>query len=144
MYYIRKMCLDDYEEVVNMFYDFYKEVHSNRIIGYKYRYYETVIEWVNENKDIVVCVKGDTIVGFTMSYIISNGLTKPFYQCEIAYVKPKYRKTRASYLLYNNAVNYAKENNLLIVTNSRIENGVSDMVQKHFGCKATYTVNEKG
>ena len=141
---IRLFSLSDYEEVVDMLYNFYLEVYPDRKIGFKYAYYEKVSNWINTNKDIVVCLKDDKIVGFTMCYFDTNdGLTEPIYQCEIAYVKPEYRKTRAAYMLYNNAVKLAEENKIMIVSNSRVENGVSDMVQKHFGCEPKFIVNER-
>ena len=61
-----------------------------------------------------------------------GGLTEAIYNCEYAYVKPEFRKTKAAYLLYHNAYNYSKELGLNVVTNGRVENGVSKMMKKHF------------
>ena len=132
MYILRNMKLSDYEEVVDMLYMFYKEVYNDRKIGIKYRFYEKVIDWVNNKLDIIVSIHNDNITGFSLCYKVTDGLTESYYMCDIAYVKEEYRKGRSAYMLYNNAKQYANENNLRIVTNSRIENGVSDMVKKHF------------
>lgn len=137
---LRKFGLSDYEETVEMLYAFYKEVYSHRKISPKYFYYQAVTHWINTKKDIVlVANKDNTIVGFSMCHIDDNGcLTEQTYCGEIAYVKPEYRKTRAAYLLYKNAVEYASEKGLTWVSSSRVENGVSDMVKKHFDCKEMF------
>lgn len=128
----------DYEEVVNMYYDFNTEIYPNRIIGMKIRYYEKVLEWIKNKVHIVVSHKDDIITGFSMCYVDTSGLTEPMYQCDICYVKPEFRKGRSAYLLYNNAVSFAKDNNIGIVSEARIENGTDEMCIKHFDMKPTY------
>lgn len=143
MYSLKTFKLDSYEELVSMFYDMYCEIYHDRKIGLKYRYYQKVIEWIEKNHNIIVCYKDNIAVGFTLSYMVQDGLTEPYYFGELAYVKPEYRKTRASYMLYKNVVNYAEELGMLLVSNSRIENGVDSMVQKHFNTTPTYITVER-
>lgn len=133
---IRPFFLSDYENVVDMYYDFVKEVFSNRKIGDKYFFSKAVMNWINTGKHIMVVEKDNSIIGFSMAYVDEyGGLTEPFYNGEIAYVKPEFRHSKAVYLLYNNVVEVAKEMNLLIVANGRVENGIDAMIKKHF--KAT-------
>lgn len=134
---LRPFFLSDYEAVVDMYYDFTREVFTERKIGYKYFFYKTVQEWIKKGNDIVLVTTDDgEIVGFSMAFYDDfGGLTEPFYNGEIAYVKPEYRKSKAAYLLYNNVVEVAKERNLLIVANGRVENGIDKMIKKHY--KAT-------
>lgn len=132
---LRRFNLDDYEEVVEMFYEFNKEVFGEiRTINPKYFYYKEVIAWINSSKHIVLSVdNNDIVTGFTLCYVDNfNSLTSSIYNCEYAYVKPKYRKGRSAYMLYKNGDKVAKELGLNLFTNGRVENGVSDMIEKHF------------
>lgn len=139
MYKLVNFSLVHYEELVDMFYEFMKEVYYDRKIGLKYAYYIRVNEWIERKCHIVVCLKDDIPIGFTMSYIDNmGGLTEPVYQGEIAYVKPEYRKTRASYLLYSNVVQFAEESGIKLVSRSRIENGIDKMIKKHYNVVAKY------
>lgn len=140
---LREFKIDDYEELVDMYYEFYKET-SKRKIYPKYFYYKDVIEWINKNKKIVLAIKEDIIIGFnTFYYTENNGLTEPYIMGEICYVKPEFRNSRAAYLLYNNCVEYAKENKLPLTANGRIENGVNKLIEKHFRVTPTYITFEK-
>ena len=140
---IRKFSIKDYEEVVNMHYEFCKEVYPNRAIGAKYAFYLLIDKWITSNCDIVVAYNKDEICGFSMCFVNNmDGLTEPVYQAEIAYIKPQHRKGRAAYLLYNNAYQYAKEQELKIVTLSRTINKVDEMVNKHFNLNKTYIMYE--
>lgn len=141
---VRLFTLSDYEEVVNMLYEMNKEVYQDRVIGHKYSYYMNVSDWITNKLDIYIAEKDGEICGFTMSYIDTYyGLTEPLYRGELAYVKPKYRRGKAAYLLYNNIVSKAKELGLIIVSHSRIENKVDKMVEKHFNAVPKYTVIER-
>ena len=141
-----KFTLDDYEEVVDMFYELNKEFYRDiRIIGPKYFYYKAVTNWIADKKHIILCKdKKGIIVGFTMSYIDAVcGLTETVYNGELAYVKPKYRNTRAAYLLYNNVASVAKELKLNLSSNSRVENGVDKMIEKHFTTNKVFSNYER-
>lgn len=142
---IRKFNLDDYEQVVDMFYELNKEVYDGiRKISPIYFYYKAVIGWINDGKHIVVAEYNNQLVGFTLAYIDDvSGLTEKVYNGELAYVRPKYRNGRASYMLYNNVVSFAKENNLNLVSNSRVANGVDKMVEKHFSPEKMFINFEK-
>jgi hypothetical protein len=136
--------LEDYEELVDMYYEFNREVYPDRLIGHRYFYYKTIMEWIHSNKDVIIVKKNGTIVGFSMSFVNDNGgLTETVYSGEMAYVKPEYRKTRAAYLLYRNVSEVAIEKKLTLVANGLATNGVSDMIRKHFDCKEMFTNFER-
>ena len=136
---LHKLTLKDYEEVVDMYYNFMKEVYPERIIGERYFFYKEVMSWINNSRNVILVKKGSITVGFSMAYLDQNsGLTEAVYNGVIAYVKPEYRKTRAAYLLYKNMSDVAEENNLTVVANGLVTNGVSDMISKHFDCKEMF------
>lgn len=142
---LRQITLDDYEEVVNMYYNFMIEVFGNkRQISPKYFYYKQVIDWINSNKHIIVAYNDKEICGFSLCYIDNmNGLTEDIYNAEVCYVKPEYRNTRASYMLYHNGSNMAKDLGLNLYVNGRIDNGVSKMIEKHFNLESTFINYER-
>ena len=128
--------LPDYEEVVNMYYEFTKEVYPTRKTGERYFFYKEVMYWISNRKNVVIVRKDDIIVGFSMSYIDSGcGLTNETYNGEIAYIKPEYRMTRAAYMLYSNIFERSKELRLTLVVNGNIATGSSDLIEKHSDCK---------
>lgn len=132
--YLRKFQLKDYEEVVDMYYQFITEIFSEkRKISPKYFYYQKVSDWINSKKNIIIAEKNKVIVGFSMSFIDEfDGLTEPIYNGETIYVKPEFRKTRAGYMLYHNTVKYSEEIGLNIMANGRVENKIDKMIEKHF------------
>lgn len=143
---LREFRLDDYEEVVDMFYDFIKEVfETNRKISPKYFFYKQVTSWINQRRHIVLAVNNeDKIVGFSCCYIDEfDCLTESVYNCEYAYVKPAYRNTRAAYMLFKNGSSKANDLGLNLVTNGRIENGVDNMMEKHFNLQRRFTNFER-
>ena len=136
---LRKLELDDFEEVVDMYYSFTKEVYPDRKIGKRYFFYKEVMSWINNSRDVILVEKDDIIVGFSLSYIdLNGGMTEKIYNGVIAYVKPEYRKTRAAYLLYKNVSDYAKEQELTLMANGLATNGVSDMIRKHFSAEEMF------
>lgn len=140
---IRKFQVDDFEELVEMYYNFICEVHHNRKIGAKYFFYRKVMEWINKGLDIILADDNGKLAGFTLAYIDDmKGITEPVYQGDMCYVKPEYRKGRAAYMLYKNVYNYGKEQGLLVTSNGRIENGIDQMVIKHFNAKPTFQIIE--
>ena len=140
---LHKFNIDDYEELVNMYYNFTKEIYSSRKIGSKYFFYRKVSDWINASYDIILAKDGSKVVGYTLCHVDDMlGLTETVYDCEMAYVKPEYRKGRAAYLMYKNAYAYAKEKGLTITSLGRIENGVDDMMIKHFNLKPMFTLLE--
>lgn len=140
---LSKFQLSDYEQVVNMYYEFTKEVYPNRKIGERYFFYKVVQKWINDGADIVIATEGMIPIGFSVCYKDEfGGLTEPIYQCDIAYVKPHKRKSRAAYLLYNNAYEYAKQLGLKVSTSGRTSNKVDKMMMKHFNLTQTFTTLE--
>jgi hypothetical protein len=143
---LRAFKLDDYEEVVDMYYNFNNEVYgSYREMGAKYFYYKVVQEWINTNKHIIVSHdKEDKVTGFTLCFVDTfSGLTESIYNCEICYVKPEFRNTRAAYLLYNNGYSKAKDLGLNIYTSGRIENNVDKLMCNHFNLEPKF-INMEG
>ncbi len=131
--------LPDYEELVDMYYEFTKDVYSERTMGERYFFHKEITSWIANRRDVVIAKKDGTIVGFTMGYADDNsGLTNRVYNGVIAYVKPEYRKTRAAYMLYMNVSERAKDLELTLMANGLVTNGVSDMIEKHFDCKEMF------
>ena len=136
---LSRMMLPDFEEVVDMYYNFTKEVYPERTVGERYFFYKEVMSWINNRRDVILVKKDATIVGFSMAYVDDNsGLTNPVYNGVIAYVKPDYRKTRAAYMLYKNVSDFADEQGLTLMANGLVTNGVSEMIGKHFDCKEMF------
>ena len=131
--------LSDFEETVQMYYEFTKEVYPDRKIGEKYFFYKEVMSWVNKQNDVIIVKKDGIAVGFSMAYVDTNsGLTESIYSGVIAYVKPDYRKTRAGYLLYKNVSECANDKKMILMANGLVTNGVSNMIKKHFDCKEMF------
>ena len=136
--------LSDYEDLVQMLYDFTTEVYPDRKIGEKYFFYKKVGLWINDKKDIILVKRDGVNIGFSLGYYNDNGgLTEPTYYGDIAYVKPVHRKSRAAYLLYKNVSSYAKEKGLTLTANGLVTNGVSDMIEKHFNAKKMFVTYER-
>lgn len=136
---LRRFKPEDFEDVVSMYHSFVSEIYPNRKINPKYFFYRKVQEWVSTGKDIIVCTKDDELVGFSMAYRDdTSGLTEEVYCGDIAYVKPDYRKSRAAYMMYNNMHKYAMELGLKITANGRVENGIDEMIKKHFNAVPTF------
>jgi hypothetical protein len=140
---LSKFQLSDYEQVVNMYYEFTKEVYPNRKIGERYFFYKVVQKWINDGADIVIATEGVIPIGFSVCYKDEfGGLTESIYQCDIAYVKPHKRKSRAAYLLFNNGYEYAKQLGLKVSTSGRTSSKVDKMMMKHFNLTQTFTTLE--
>ena len=134
---LRPFFLSDYDSVVDMYYEFVKEVFSNRKIGDRYFFSKAVMNWINTGKNIVVVEHNDEIVGFSMAFVDDNGgLTEPFYHGEVIYIKHNFRKSKAAYLLYNNGVEVAKDLGLISTANCRIQDGVD--LKRHFNAQEIF------
>lgn len=142
---LRKFTLDDYEEVVQMQYDFFTEIYPDRKISPKYFYYKAVQNWINDKKDIVLAINGKgTITGMSVSFVDEGeSLTEPIYTTITLYTKPEFRKGKTSYLLLQNMSNYTKEINISWMSNCRIDNDTDKMIEKHFDCKRVFTNLER-
>lgn len=140
---LRRFLAKDFEEVVDMYYNFTKEVYPNRAISEKYFFYRAVQNWITKDVDLIVSIQDNILTGFSMCYKDDlGGITEPVYQCEVCFVKPEYRKSRAAFLLYKNAYAYAKEQRLLVSCNARLENRVDEMIEKHFKLTPTFKLLE--
>jgi hypothetical protein len=142
MYRIEGFSLKYYEQLVDMFYAFTIECNPTRYIGLRYRFHQTVMEWIDKEHDIVLVMKDDTVVGFSLCFLDNRGLTEPVYIAELCYVVPDHRNSKASYLLYNNVVKLAQENNITIETKTICLGDTDKMVEKHFPAIKTYTIHE--
>lgn len=133
---LRKATTSDYVEIVKMYKELVETVYHNMRISDDIYFYGAVIEWYKADKDIVIAEKDEEIAGFTLAYVENIGVVEPYYYGDIAYIKPKYRKTRAAYMLYNNVVNYGKELGLKVEARAFVGNGNKnnvDKIQSKFG-----------
>jgi len=136
-YTIRPAELTDFKELVEMYIDLIKTLYKGFNIKEDIYFHRIVIGWFETKKDIVVCEtdSGD-IAGFTLGYIDDIGIVDPYYNGDIAYVKPEYRKTRVAYLLYMNVVKFAKQQGLRCIAKAFIGDGNAekiDRIQGRFG-----------
>jgi GNAT superfamily N-acetyltransferase len=65
--------------------------------------------------DIYVTYDNNTITGFMCGHVIPEWYCKAHYYIEHIFVKPKYRNTKAAYLLYNEAVKKSKRLNMVLI-----------------------------
>ena len=123
--------LADYNEIVDMFKDLIVTVYDGFEIGEDIFFHGTVQGWYKDNKDIVVCVNDSgEITGFSLGYVEDIGIVKPYYFGDVAYVKPKFRKGRSSYLLYNNVVEYSENLGLPLIAKAFVSEENKDKVDK--------------
>lgn len=136
-YNIRPAEVKDYEELVAMYIDLIETIYSGFEIKESAYFHRVVIRWYEQQKDIVICETEDgEIAGFTLGYIEDIGIVEPYYNGDIAYVKPKFRKTKVAYMLYHNVVKWAKSRGLRCVAKAYVGDGNSekiDNIQGRFG-----------
>ena len=86
--------------LIDMMYNYYKEVHGNKLKGDK-NTIETIIADFKVNKSIYLIVGEDNKPkGFFVAYLGDEyGMIDSFVTCEIAYIKPPYRSTIATFYL---------------------------------------------
>ena len=131
---LRPATLKDYNELVEMFKDLIAVVYKGFNLGSDIYYHGTVQDWFKSNKDIVICeTKDGEVAGFTLAYVENIGIVQDYYFGDIAYVKPKFRKGRAAYLLYNNVVDYADQLGLPLVAKAFMGDDRVDKIQSKFG-----------
>lgn len=137
-YEIRPAELSEFEELVKMYMDLIKVLYKGFNIKDSAYFYRIVIGWFETQKDIVVCVdkSNGEIAGFTLGYIDDIGIVDPYYNGDIAYVKPEYRKTRVAFLLYQNVVKYAEKLKMRCIAKAFVGDGnieKIDKIQSRFG-----------
>ena len=116
---IREFKPDDIEAVTRMYHKLLHEVYPNHTIKPILNCYKLVMKWIEWNYDIMVTYKGEEITGFGLCYIDSmGGIVEDFYQGEIIYIKPEYRKGRSAYLIYHTAMIMADKYNMILATNA--------------------------
>lgn len=116
---IREYQESDFLEIINMYHALLHEVYPNRNIKPIQYACRNVLNWIDWNYDIMVTYKGDEITGFSLCYMDSmGGVVDDFYQGEIVYIKPEYRKGRSAYLIYNTAMNIADKLGVILSTNA--------------------------
>lgn len=128
---IRPSKLSDYKELVDMYKELISITYDGMTLGEDIFFYGVVTEWFKANKNIVICETDDgDIAGFTLAYMEDIGVVEPYYYGDIAYVKPKYRKTKAAYLLYNNVVQFGKSLGVRVIAKAYVGGGNKDNVDK--------------
>jgi hypothetical protein len=116
---IREYQDTDFEQIVQMYYCLLHEVYPNHKIKGIAHCYQNVLNWINWNYDIMVTYKDDEITGFGLCYMDSmGGAVEDYYQGEIIYIKPEYRKGRSAYLIYHTAMIMADKYNMILATNA--------------------------
>lgn len=116
---IREYQESDYEEIVDMYYELIKMLYPNHTIKSKQHFHMNVINWLNWNYDIIVTYNEEAITGFSMCYVDSmGGIVEDYYQGEIIYIKPEYRKGRSAYLIYHTNMAYAESRGMILATNA--------------------------
>ncbi|MDR1976520.1 MAG: GNAT family N-acetyltransferase [Campylobacteraceae bacterium] len=121
-----------YNEVAVMFRDLIKEILPTIASDSGADYGSEVTDWYEKSKDIyLVIADNEDIAGFYMGAVY-KGFCKPHYVAEHCYVKPRYRNTKAAYLLYNKGAQRAKELGLTLITNAYLlgNNKVDSIVSK--------------
>ena len=137
---IRRYEEKDYEEVVAMYYDLLKTIHANHKLKPMQYFYQNVLDWIDCNYDIMLTYDDTDITGFCLSYVDAmGGIVEDFYQGEVVYVKPQYRKGRSAYLQYTTVLGLADEHNMICATNasnitesSHISNKLGSLIYTHY------------
>jgi hypothetical protein len=137
---IREFQEDDFEEIAQMYHSLLKEVYPNHNIKPILYACKNIMNWIDWNYDIMVTYKDDEITGFGLCYMDSmGGAVEDYYQGEIIYIKPEYRKGRSAYLIYHTAMIMADKYNMILATNasdvtesSHISKKLGQLVYSHY------------
>ena len=102
-YRIRDAKLSDARKLAPLLFDCMGEIYPNRERTTELVYEFTIRRWVEtENKDLVIVVDGDEVIGFISGQIEDfDNLLDPYYSVPLIYVIPERRKGRATCLLYH-------------------------------------------
>ena len=139
---IRRYEDKDFEEVVQMYSDLIHTLYPNHTIKPIQYFYSNVLNWINWNYDIIITYNEEAITGFSMCYVDSmGGIVEDYYQGEIIYIKPEYRKSRSAYLIYYTNMNYADSQGMILATNAA-DTTESSHISAKLGEK-TYTHYER-
>jgi hypothetical protein len=137
---IREFQEDDFEEIAQMYHSLLKEVYPNHNIKPILYACKNIMNWIEWKYDIMVTYKDDEITGFGLCYMDSmGGAVEDYYQGEIIYIKPEYRKGRSAYLIYQTAMNLADKYSVILATNasditesSHISKKLGQLVYSHY------------
>jgi L-amino acid N-acyltransferase YncA len=136
---LRKAEYGDYEAIVDMYVDLIDNVYPERRKAPKMKFYSQVLQWFTDKEHIRVVEKDGEVIAFALCiFDNARGVTETVYHAEIAYVKPKFQKSKAVYLLYNDIVNWAIENDFVLQTSSIPENGVAKIIEKRFNSQLRF------
>ena len=140
--FIRNATIGDYEEIVEMYYELMKVCFPHRKLGAKIFFYEKIRNWFyNKNNELRVVQKDDEIIGFSMCYVDNiEMITEDVLNADMVYIKPKYRKTRAAYLIWDTLVNRAKELGIGMTTLATPE--ASKVTLKRYNTKIAFIMIE--
>jgi len=140
---IEKANIEDYQIIVKMFYNFTKEVYKTMTLGPKATFHKLVLGWYAKGIDIHVVKQNNKIIGFTMCYVDTfAGILNPVYRCEVTYVKPKFRKTRACYILMTEVIKRAESVGLKVHSKASTYNNTENL-HKRLGAKQIFIETER-
>ncbi len=128
----------DFEEVVEMYMALIHELYPNHKIKPVQHFCSNILNWINWNYDIILTYNEEAITGFSMCYIDSmGGIVEDYYQGEIIYIKPQYRKGRSAYMIYKTNIAMADSQGMILATNAS-DTTESSHISNKLGVK-TYT-----
>jgi hypothetical protein len=130
---------DEISQLVFMFNSLIFETFKDIALYDINEYVEEVLYW-KKRGDIYITVNDDNIItGFAYGYVMPRSFTKSHYIGEYAYVKPKFRRGRSAYLLYNKIADRAMELKLPIFSKAYFPNNNVDKIISKFTDKKVFT-----
>ncbi len=131
---LRTFELKDLDEVTKMFIALIDIIYPKHQKGEYNQFLQTVKSWIISKKDIFIVETDEgEIAAFSLSYIEEYKFIQPFYYGDSLYVKKRYRKSKASYLLYANILQIAEEKKLPIHAKGFTSTDASGILEKLLG-----------
>ena len=127
---IRPLLIDDIGEVTAMFIALIQIVYPKHQKGLYDTFLHVVQSWVINKRDIFIAEHEGELVGFSLSYVIEEKILEPYYQGDLLYIKPKFRKSKASYLLYANMLNISNNLKMPIHAKGYTQNDAGKILAK--------------
>lgn len=127
---LRTFLLEDLEEVAMMFKELVNVIYPKHKKGQDEAFLQAVKYWIISKKDIFVVEHEGKPIAFSLSWVEDWKIIEKFYNGELLYVKPSFRNSKASYLLYANMLKIAFKSNLPIHAKGYINNNASKILSK--------------
>jgi len=121
----------DFNEVVKMYKDLIETCYPFHKIGADNEFEEVITSWINKGYDVFIAEEKGTIKGFSVSFVEPESVIEAYYRVAIIYIKKKFRKTKASYLLYANLLNISMLLELKLHCNVYLGNNSAKIVSKY-------------